>query len=161
MSWERRKVSSCLLLKAVIIEIPWKDDRLLESLTTLHYPGLSLDCYNNSCIPLLGQIAYVLHLWFSITALQWMCACMLSHFSVWLFATLWTIRSLPGLCPWDFPGKNAGVVAIPFFRRSSQHRDLLKPEIKSLISPVLADGFCYTSATWESLAMDRSMLSIL
>ena len=39
--------------------------------------------------------------------------------------------------------------------------DLPNPGIKSLISPVLADGFFYTSATWEALAMDRSILSIL
>ena len=28
------------------------------------------------------------------------------------------------LCPWDFPGKDVGWVAISFSRRSSRHRDL-------------------------------------
>ena len=39
----------------------------------------------------------------------WACACLLSHFSyVPLCATLWTTaHRLP--CPWDSPGKNAGV----------------------------------------------------
>jgi len=36
------------------------------------------------------------------------------------FMVTWTERLL---CPWDFPGKNNGVVSIPFSSRSSQHRD--------------------------------------
>ena len=41
-----------------------------------------------------------------------MCVCY--HFShVWLCATLWTVACQAPLCPWDFPGKNTGVVAMP------------------------------------------------
>ena len=36
--------------------------------------------------------------------MYYMCVCVLSR--VWLFATPWTARLL---CPWNFPGKNAGV----------------------------------------------------
>ena len=38
------------------------------------------------------------------------------------------------LCPWDSPGKNTGVVTIPFFRRSSQPKD------QTHVS-CIADGF--------------------
>ena len=40
--------------------------------------------------------------------------------SVWLFATPGPIRLL---CPWNFPGKNTGVVAISYSRWSSWPKD--------------------------------------
>ena len=49
--------------------------------------------------------------------------CVLSCFSLlWLFATpwLWPTRLL---CPWDYPGKNTGGVAMPSSRGSSWPRD--------------------------------------
>ena len=40
---------------------------------------------------------------------SWLCAYVLSHFSlVCLFATLWTV-ALWAFCPWDSPDKNSGV----------------------------------------------------
>ena len=44
---------------------------------------------------------------------------LLNHFQ--LFAILWTEPTML-LCPWDFPGKNTGVVVISFSRASSQSR---------------------------------------
>ena len=50
------------------------------------------------------------------------------------------------LCPWNFPGKNIGTVAIP------SPRDLSHPEIEpeSPACPELAGRFLTTSTTWEA-----------
>ena len=54
--------------------------------------------------------------------------------------------SLPGSCPWNFPGKNTGVGCPP-------PGDLPDPGIEpaSLLSPALTGWFFTTSATWEAL----------
>ena len=71
------------------------------------------------------------------------CACTLCHFSrVRLFGTLLTVAARL-LCPWDFPGKNTGWVAMPFSRGSSQPRGW------TLVS-LLAGSFFTTSITWEA-----------
>ena len=49
----------------------------------------------------------------------WMC-CVHVLSSIWLFATPGPIRPL---CPWTFPGKNTGVVAISYSRWSFWSRD--------------------------------------
>ena len=48
------------------------------------------------------------------------CVCVLSH--VWLFETPWIV-ALQAPCRWDFPDKNAGVVAISSSRESSSSKD--------------------------------------
>ena len=67
---------------------------------------------------------------------------------VWVAQSRLTLRS-PGLyptrliCPWNFPGKNTGVVAIPFSRGSSWPRD------RTCISCTGRQILCY-SATREA-----------
>ena len=77
------------------------------------------------------------------------CASVLSHFShLQLFATrgLWPPPRLP--CPWDSPGKNAGVGCHALLQgifptqRSSP--------FMSLTSPEWACGFFTTSTAWEA-----------
>ena len=51
------------------------------------------------------------------------------------------------LCPWDSPGKDTGVVAMP----SSRDLPNLGTESESLTSPALAGRLFTTSATWEAL----------
>ena len=74
----------------------------------------------------------------------WQLRCMLSCFScVWLFGTPWIVATSRFLCPWDSPGKNTGVVAIPFSRGSSQPRDWT--HISSI-----GRRFFTTRDTWEA-----------
>ena len=48
--------------------------------------------------------------WTSVTHTPCVCCAELSRFScVWLFVMLWTIACQALLCPWDSPGKSAGV----------------------------------------------------
>ena len=62
------------------------------------------------------------------------------------------------LCPRNFPGKNTGVVLLPFPTAG----DLPNPGIKlaSLTSPALAGIFFTTSATWEAPISYTSILKI-
>ena len=66
------------------------------------------------------------------------------------------------LCPWDFPGKNTGVVAISFSRGSSQTRDLPDLGIK-LVFPAWQVGslllshlgnLCLTVVAYESVSLE-------
>ena len=47
-------------------------------------------------------------------------------------------------CPWNFPGKNARVVAISYTREPPYP----ETELTSLVSPALAGRF-FTTVTWE------------
>ena len=60
--------------------------------------------------------------------------------SIWLFATPGPIRLL---CPWNFPGKNTGVVAISYFRWSFWSRD------QTWVS-CIGRWILYHWATWEA-----------
>ena len=69
-----------------------------------------------------------------------------SYFShVQLFVTQWTV-ACQILCPWDFPGKNAGVgchfLLWVIFLTQGLNLHLLQ------MSPALADWFFTTSTTW-------------
>ena len=70
--------------------------------------------------------------------------CVLSRVSsVWLFATLWTIKPTGFLCPWDSPGKNTGV---------DQHallQEIFRPWDRTCLSHVSCTGR-RVSATWEA-----------
>ena len=66
-------------------------------------------------------------------------ACVLSH--VWLFATPWTVAHRL-LYPWNFPGKNTGVVLQGIF--------LTQGSNPHLISPSLVGRFFTTNATLEA-----------
>ena len=71
---------------------------------------------------------------------------LLSRFScVWLFVTPWTVTSTRLLCPWNFPGKNTGVLPFP------TPGNLPHPGIKPtpLASPALAGRFFTNSSTCE------------
>ena len=58
--------------------------------------------------------------------------------------------SLPGSCPWDSPGKNAGVychaLVQGIFPTQGSNISCI-----SLTSPALAGGFFTTNATWKAL----------
>ena len=71
-----------------------------------------------------------------ITAHQQQCTCAPALSRVQLFAIPWTRLTRP-LCPWDFPGKNTGRVAISFSGRFS------RPWGQTHIS-CLAGGLCTT-----------------
>ena len=64
---------------------------------------------------------------------------------VWLFVTPWTVTSTRLLCPWNFPGKNTGVLPFP------TPGNLPHPGIKPtpLASPALARRFFTNSSTCE------------
>ena len=69
-----------------------------------------------------------------------MCCTMLRRFSqAWLFATLWTVAPRL-LCPWDSPGKNAGVGCRALLQGIFPTQEL---------NPALAGRFFTTSTTWE------------
>ena len=68
--------------------------------------------------------------------------------------TPWTVCSLPGSCPWDFPGKNTRM-GYQFLLQGN----LPDPGIE-LTSPALADGFFITEPPekpftnhWASLVL--------
>ena len=72
---------------------------------------------------------------------------MLSHFScVQVFVTLWTAAHQAPLCPWDSPGKNAGVGCQALLQ------GIFPTRIS--VSPALAGGFFTASATWEAQMLD-------
>ena len=73
-------------------------------------------------------------------------ACMLSR--IWLIITLWITVAHRLLCPWDSPGKNAGVSAISSFRGSSPPRD--GTWVSSIVRQTL-----YQWATWEGPREER------
>ena len=55
------------------------------------------------------------------------------------------------LCPWKFPGKNIGAVAISYSKGSSWPR--IEPT--SLLSPTLARGFLTTVPLWKAHCKDN------
>ena len=62
------------------------------------------------------------------------------------------------LCPWDSPGNNTGVGAMPSSTGSSQPRDRTRC---LLMSPALIGGFFTTSATWETINALEMKTSVL
>ena len=70
--------------------------------------------------------------------------------------SLWPQRLQPArfLCPWDFPGKNIGVVAISFSKASSQPRD-------RTYTSCFGRQILYHWATWAAQAKMTSKLLLL
>ena len=96
-------------------------------------------------------IKQLFNMLFDFTQLHALHACMLSRFSrVWLFATLWTVCSLPGsFIHGVLQARILEWVAISSSWGSSHPGT--KPT--SLMSPALAGRFFTTSASWEAQHM--------
>ena len=60
------------------------------------------------------------------------------------------------LCPWNFPGKNTGVISIPSSRISSQPRDWTCISCSSCID----EQILYHWATWEACSRQREPQTI-
>ena len=77
-------------------------------------------------------------------------ACELSCLGHVRLLTLWTLDPTRLLCPWDSPGKNAGVGCSGLLWPPPG--DLPTPGIEpeSLTFPTLSGGFFTTSITWEA-----------